>query len=302
MQKKHYLVTGGAGFVGSNLVDRLIADGHSVTIIDNLSTGKRENINPKAKFVKADIRDLKKIKPYFKKKNGVFHVAALPRVQPSIKNPLDCHDVNITGTLNVLWAAKEAKIKRIVYSASSSAYGDPEKLPAHEDLRHKPMSPYALQKFVGEEYCKLFSLLYGVETVSLRYFNVYGPRMIDTGAYVTVIKTFLNQRAKKKPLTIVGDGNQSRDFTHVFDICNANILAMENNNIGKGEVVNIGPGKSYTVNQIAALIGGKTKKIPERLEPRHSLADNTKARTILGWIPKENLESTIAKFLSGEYA
>src|SRR3989344_6068538 len=162
---KHYLVTGGAGFIGSNLTDALIADGHKVTVLDNLSTGKKENLNPKAEFVNADIRDLEKIKLVFKGIDGVFHVAALPRVQLSIENPAETNDINITGTLNVLLAAKEAGVKRVVYSASSSAYGDSTVMPLHEGLPPRPMSPYGLQKYVGEEYCRLFSLLYGMQTV-----------------------------------------------------------------------------------------------------------------------------------------
>ncbi len=294
-----YLVTGGAGFIGSNLVDALIKNGMSVTVIDNLSTGKKENINPKAKFIKADICNLKKIQPYFKNINGVFHVAALPRVQPSILNPLAPNEANVTGTLNVLWAAKIAKIKRVVYSSSSSVYGNSKILPFKETLKPNPLSPYALQKFIGEEYCKLFSKLYGIETVSLRYFNVYGPRMIKSGAYVTAIKIFLGQRERGEPLTIAGNGKQTRDFTHVLDVVNANILAMQNYKIRAGETLNIGPGKSYSINKIAKMIGGKTIRIPPRTEPRHTLADNTLAKKLLGWRPKENLEKTIKEMVAG---
>ncbi len=288
-----YLVTGGAGFIGSNLVDELLNLGHKVIVIDNLSTGKKSNINPKAKFIKADIRDLKKIKKYFKGIDGVFHLAALPRVQPSIINPLEPNDVNVTGTLNVLWAAKLAKVKRVVYSASSSAYGNNSQSPLKESFAPQPMSPYGLQKYIGEEYCKLFSFLYGLETVSLRYFNVYGPRMSGGGAYATAIKVFLNQRAAGKPLTIVGDGEQTRDFCHVKDIANANILAMRSARVGKGDVMNIGPGKNYSINQIADLIGGPKKYLPPRVEPKNTLADNALAKTLLGWEAKINLPSAI---------
>lgn len=298
---KRYLVTGGAGFVGSHIVDTLIDRGDVVMVIDNLSTGKKENVNPKAKFIKADICNLKKITPYFKKIHGVFHTAALPRVQPSIKDPLTTHNANVNGTLNVLWAAKTTKVKRVVYSASSSAYGNPESFPSKETLRPRPLSPYGLQKYIGEEYCRLFAELYGLETIALRYFNVYGPRMADSGAYLTVIKTFLNQRTHKKPLTIVGDGTQTRDFTNVFDVVHANLLAMESENVGHGEVMNIGPGKSYSVSQIAAMIGGPVAYLPARIEPKHSLADNTLARTLLGWEPKHNLPDSIKKFLTGEW-
>ncbi len=295
---KNYLVTGGAGFIGSHLTDSLINAGHKVTAIDNLSTGYKENLNPKAKFVKADIRDLKKIQPHFKNIDGVFHAAALPRVQPSIKDPITPNETNISGALNVLWAAKNTGVKRVVYSSSSSVYGNSKVMPLKEDMRPKPISPYALQKLVGEEYCRLFSFLYGLETVALRYFNVYGPRMIDSGAYVTAIKVFLNQKRRGEPLTIRGDGEQTRDFTHVFDVVQANILAMNSKNVGHAEIMNIGPGQSYSVNQIAKMIGGKTIQVPPVIEPRHTSADNTLARKLLGWKPKESLEKTIKKLLT----
>ena len=256
-----YLVTGGAGFIGSNLVDELIKLGNEVVVLDNLSTGKKENLNPRAKFIKADIRNLEEIRPAFEGINGVFHLAAMPRVQFSIENPAETNEVNVNGVLNVLIASRDAKVKRAVYSASSSVYGNTEVLPTNENIKPNSMSPYGLQKYIGEEYCRLFSLIYGLETVSLRYFNVYGWRMADSGAYLTVIKVFLNQKAAGKPLTITGDGNQTRDFTHIRDVARANILAMQSLNIGKGEAINIGAGKNYSVNQIADLIGGEKKYI-----------------------------------------
>lgn len=288
-----YLVTGGAGFIGSNLADALIGQGHKVIIIDNLSTGKKENINPKAEFINADIRNLEEIKPYFNGVDGVFHVAALPRVQLSIENPIETNDINVNGTINVLMAAKEAKVKRLVYSASSSAYGNADVLPLKEDMKPCAMSPYGLQKYIGEEYCRIFNLLYGIETVILRYFNAYGPRMADSGAYLTVIKNFLMQKSRGEAMTITGDGEQTRDFTHVRDIVRANIAAMQGKKVGKGEVINIGAGKNHSVNQIAALIGGETAYVPPRIEPKNTLADNSKARELLGWEPKENIEEAI---------
>lgn len=298
MMTKKYLVTGGAGFIGSNLVDALVKAGHKVTVLDNLSTGKKTNLNPKAKFIKADICDLKKIKPAFKGIDGVFHIAAIPRVQLSIEQPLETNEANVTGTLNVLLAAKDAGVKRIVYSASSSAYGDATTFPLQENLPPRPMSPYGLQKYIGEEYARLFALLYGFPTVSLRYFNVYGPRMADSGAYLTVIKAFLMMKAAGKPLTITGDGTQTRDFTHVFDVVAANMLAMESPNVGHGEVMNIGSGKNYSVNQIAEFIGGKSTHIAARLEPHDTLADNSLAKKLIGWEPKEDLPSAIRKLLA----
>lgn len=284
------LVTGGAGFIGSNLTDALIDQGHEVTVLDNLSTGKKENINPKAKFVEADITNLEQIKPHFEGVDYVFHLAALPRVQVSIEDPVTTHNININGTLNVFLAARDAKVKRVVYSASSSAYGDTNVLPTKEDLLPAPMSPYGLHKYVGEHYARLFSLLYGVETVSLRYFNVYGPRMAFEGSYCTVIAVFMQQKKEGKKMTITGDGTQTRDFTYVGDVVAANILASKSEKVGKGEVINIGAGKNYSVNEIADRLRGETQNIESRIEPHDTEADNSKARELLGWQPKVELE------------
>ncbi len=292
-----YLVVGGAGFIGSHLVDELIGLGHKVSVLDNLSTGNKSNINRKAKFIKADITNLEKIRPVFKSQDGVFHLAAIPRVPLSIEKPGETHEANATGTLNVLIAARDAKVKRVVYSSSSSVYGNAEVLPVHEGLRPQPISPYGLQKYIGEEYARIFSLLYGMETVSLRYFNVYGPRMADAGAYLSVIKTFLNQKAASAKLTIVGDGEQTRAFTHVEDVVNANILAMRGKKIGRGEAINIGSAKSYSVNYIAELVGGPKAYITPRIEPKHSMADTAKAKELLGWSPKITLEKGIRELL-----
>lgn len=248
------IVTGGAGFIGSHLTDELIKLGHKVIVIDNLSLGKKEYINPKAKFYKIDIRNLNKIKPIFKKADFVFHLAAHPRIQPSIINPLPSFKNNALGTLNVLIASKEAKVKRVIYSASSSVYGDQKSLPLKEDMVPKPKNPYAVSKLIGEQLCKMFSDLYGLDTVSLRYFNVYGPRQLQKGAYATVIGIFLNQLKNRKPLTIVGTGEQKRDFTYISDVVNANILAMRVKRNLKGEVINIGSGKSYSINEVAQFV------------------------------------------------
>ncbi|MGD0976818.1 MAG: SDR family oxidoreductase [Minisyncoccia bacterium] len=291
------LVTGGAGFIGSNLVDALIAEGHQVTVIDNLFTGKKSQVNRKAKFVRADICEPKKIKPYFKNIDWVFHLAAIARIQPSIKDPVPTIYNNIIGTLNVLLAARDAKVKRVIYSASSSSYGDQQTLPLHEKMSPRFKSPYSLSKYVGEELCRLFSNLYGLKTVSLRYFNVYGSRQLLTGAYATVIGIFLDQIRAGKSLTIVGDGKGERDFTHINDIVRANILAAKSDKIGQGELINIGTGKNYSVNKVAEMILGLSKKptgavnIPARPgETRRTLADNSKARELLGWKPTISLE------------
>ena len=293
MYMKHYLVVGGAGFIGSHLADELINQGHKVTVLDNLSTGSRDNLNPKATFVEADITDLEKIRPAFKDVDGVFHLAAVPRVPYSIEHPIETHNANVNGTLNVLVAAKDAGVKKFIYSASSSAYGDAQTMPLHEELQPRPISPYGLQKYIGERYCHIFSLLYGLKTVSLRYFNVYGKRMAGTGAYLSVIKTFLQQKSAGEPLTITGDGKQTRAFTHVSDVIRGNLLAMESDKVGSGEVINIGSPKNYSINYIAELVGGPKQYITPRIEPRDSMADVTKAKNLLGWEPKIELEQGI---------
>jgi len=287
------LVTGGAGFIGSNLVDTLIERGDEVRVIDNLVNGKKENVNPKAELVVEDIRNLEKILPYFKDIDVVFHLAALPRVQYSVQYPRETNETNITGTLNVLLAAKESGVKRVVYSSSSSVYGNNPDLPLKEWMKPCPMSPYGLHKLVGEEYARIFSIFHNLETVSLRYFNVYGPRMNEEGAYTTAIAIFLRQKKNGEPLTITGDGTQTRDFTHVRDVCRANILAAESKNIGKGEVINIGAGRNFSINQIAELIGGHKINIPPRIEPHDTLADNSLAKKLLNWEPQIKMEEGI---------
>jgi nucleoside-diphosphate-sugar epimerase len=283
------LVTGGAGFIGSNLVDALIGRGDEVIVLDNLTTGKRENLNPKAKFYEGDMRNLAEIKPLFEGIDYVFHLAAFPRVQPSIEDPVNSNDINLNGTLNVLVAARDAKVKKLVYSASSSAYGDQPEMPLKETMPAHPLSPYGLQKYMGELYSRLFSEIYGLPTVSLRYFNVFGERQALEGAYCLVMGIFVKQRLEGKPMTIVGDGEQKRDFTYVGDVVRANILAAESDKVGKGEAINIGRGKNYSVNELAEMVGGPTEKMPSRIEPRETLADNTLAHELLGWHPLTEL-------------
>ena len=293
-QRKKVLVTGGAGFIGSHLVDALIEKGFDVVVIDNLSTGKKENLNPGAIFHKLDIRDLEKIKTVFDGVDYVFHLAARTRVPYSIEFPAESHSNNVSGTLNVLLAAKDAGVKKLIYSSSSSVYGEQEKLPLHEEMLPNPKSPYALQKLMGEKYCYLFSKLYGLPTVSLRYFNVYGPRISFEGSYILVLGVFLQQKIKGEPLTIEGDGEQSRDFTYIEDVIRANILAMESDRAGKGEVINIGAGNNHTINKIARLIGGEIIYKPARKgDMRHTLADNQKAKELLSWEPTVFIEEGI---------
>jgi len=290
------LVTGGAGFIGSNLVDALIEKGWSVVVIDNLVAGKRENVHPDAEFHQVDIRNLEAIVPLFKGIDYVFHLAALPRVQPSIQNPILFHDVNVNGMLHVLIAARDAGVKKLVYSASSSAYGDQTQMPLHEEMKPNPMSPYALHKHIGELKAKLFYDVYGVPTVSLRYFNVYGKRQPIEGAYTLVMGIFTRQRLAGEPLTIVGDGEQRRDYTSVIDIVRANIMAAESDKVGKGEVINIGRGNNYSVNEVAEMIGGPTVSLPSRLEPRETLAHNLRAKELLGWEPTVDLPDWVKEY------
>lgn len=290
------LVTGGAGFIGSHIVDRLVASGHEVVVLDNLTTGKRENVNPKAALAEVDVADFGAIAPHFKNCKAVFHLAALARIQPSIENPLPYNDANITGTLNVLWAAHKAGVKKVIYSASSSAYGDQQKFPLTEDMVARPKTPYSLQKYVGELYCQLFSKLYGLPTVCLRYFNVYGPRQILEGAYAAVIGIFLRQAGAGEPMTVVANGGQiRRDFTHVSDVVEANILAWQKDVPG-GEVINIGTRKNYSIREVAAMVGGKTVDIPPRPgDALVTLADNSKAAALLGWSPKVTFEEGVSR-------
>src|SRR3989344_5524717 len=294
------LVTGGAGFIGSNLVDALIEKGHDVLIIDNLSTGKKENINKKADFIEEDLRNYDKIHPLFEGVDFVFHEAALPRIPLSIEKPQESNDINIKGTLNALVAAKFFGVKKFIYAASSSALGSNASIPIREDSQCYPLNPYALQKYVGELYCKIFFDIYGLPTVSLRYFNVYGPRQPREGSYTPVIGIFLTQNKMGQSLTITGDGGQTRDFTHVYDVVRANILAMKSEKAGSGETINIGGGCNYSVNAIASLVSSETSHIPMRPgEMRDTLADIAKAKELLGWQPEIGLEEGIKMLLCG---
>tara|TARA_B100000214_G_scaffold358195_1_gene318494 strand:+ start:172 stop:1080 length:909 start_codon:yes stop_codon:yes gene_type:complete len=294
-----YIVTGGAGFIGSNLVDLLITKGHEVLVIDNFSSGKKENCNDKASYHEIDLSEqsnFNKIKEVLDGADGVFHLAALPRVQESIDNPLHFEKNNTLSTVNILKACSEKNIKRLVYSASSSAYGNTVSLPSREEDPIDPISPYAMQKYYGEVCCRMFNNVYGIETVSLRYFNVYGERQSLEGAYALVMCVFARQRLNNEPLTIRGDGNQTRDFTHVQDIARANLLAMQSQKVGKGEVINIGNSDSRSVNDIARMIGGPTINIDPVVEPKATLADNTKAKELLGWRPSIVIEEWVPKY------
>lgn len=293
------LVTGGAGFIGSNLVDALIEQSNEVVIIDDLSTGKRTNLNPKAKHYeislhKASVVELVEILTGVQ---VVYHTAALARVQPSIQNPVRYNEANVTSIVNLLTACVNAGVKRVVYSASSSAYGNAIIFPTPETHFTDSLSPYGLQKYIGELYCKMYSKVYGIDTVCLRYFNIYGPRMNFEGAYKTVIGVFAEQKKMGIPMTIANDGNQRRDFTYVKDVVSANILAGNSKETFVGEVFNIGNGGNVSINEVADMIGGDKVYGEIRLEPFETLADNNKAKTMLNWQPKGNLRKFIEEDL-----
>ena len=293
------LVTGGAGFIGSNLVDQLILEGNEVHVIDNFISGKKENCNDKAIYHNLDISVVEHIdtfKKIFEGVDTIFHCAALARVQPSILNPLKYEVNNTLGIMNILKAAADVKVRRLVYSASSSAYGPTDNLPSKESNPINPISPYANQKYYGELCCRMFSEVYGLETVSLRYFNVYGERQNLGGAYATVVGIFINQILEGKPLTINGDGSQRRDFTYVKDVVSANILASNSLKVGSGEVINIGSGKNISINELADMFGTEKKYMKPVNEPFANLADIRKAKELLNWEPLKDLDSWINEY------
>jgi len=298
---KNILVTGGAGFIGSNLVDRLVELGHNVFVIDDLSTGFIEYVNPNADFLMLDLsqaNNVCNIESYIKTNNIelVFHVAALPRVEPSIIDPFTSHKINIDGTVNLLEAMKlcGTQVKRIVFSSSSSVYGQPQNVPTSEDEPCNPMSPYALHKQIGEQYLKLFSDLYGLEAICLRYFNVYGNRQPTIGSYVPVIGIWMEQLKQGKPLTVTGDGNQVRDFVCVDDVVQANVKAAFDCK-EKFAIYNVGSGTQYSLNQIISdMFGVKNVKfLPERIEPKLTMANIKLARKELGFEPQVSLKEWI---------
>ncbi len=294
-----YVVVGGAGFIGSNLVDKLIENKNEVIIIDNFTTGKKSNLNPKASVLNLDVSNISNYDKIVHSMSGadtVFMLAAKARVQPSIENPLEYEINNTIGTLNILKCASDAKVRRFVYSASSSAYGDSKKLPLKENFDANPMSPYGAQKYYGEVMCKVFAKVYQIQTVSLRYFNVYGERQNIDGAYALVMGIFIYQRLNNQPMTINGDGEQRRDFTYVGDVVSANILASSSENVGNGEVINIGNGDNRSVNQIAEMIGGPTINLDPILEPSETLADNSLAKKLLNWEPTQKIEDWVKKY------
>jgi UDP-glucose 4-epimerase len=283
------LVTGGAGFIGSHIVDALIARGDEVICVDDKSAPQNDQFywNDAATNIAADIRDLHE--SLYHGVDVVFHLAARSRIQPTVNNPSECFSVNVLGTHRVLDCSRLAGVKRIVYSASSSYYGHASKPPFLEYAPKGCATPYSLSKWQGEEVCDLYTKLYGLSTVSLRYFNVYGPREPLKGEYAPVMGLFKRQRDAGQPMTIVGDGKQRRDFTHISDAVQANLLAAEK--LGVTGPINIGTGKNYSINDLAVMIGGDRLYISDRVgETRETLANNMRAREELGWSPKVNLE------------
>ena len=293
------IVTGGAGFIGSHLVDKLIEQEVKVIILDDCSTGKLDNINPRACYMNTDITT---IDPniFLSEETDIdtiFHLAAKTTVQESIQDPILYNNVNVKGILNVLELAKNLKVKRVVFSSSSSVYGD-AKTPTSESYPLDPLSPYALNKLIGEQYCKLYSKTYNIDTVCLRYFNVYGDRMNNEGGYKLVFPIFKEQLLNNKPLTINNDGEQRRDFVCVKDVVNANILVAKHKLNFRGDIYNVGNGKSYSVNEIADMFSGKKQYGNKVIEPFETLADTSKMDLDLNFKPKDVLKKWIKKYLN----
>lgn len=295
------LVTGGAGFIGSHMVDRLVADGHDVLAIDNFACGRPENLaqhqgNPRVRLIRGDIAEVDLL-PLFEGIDWVFHLAALADIVPSIENAVPYHRTNVDGTVTVLQAARHAGVKRFLYAASSSCYGIPDVYPTPEDTPPKPMYPYALTKWVGEQYVLHWGQTYDLPVVSLRLFNVFGPRHRTAGTYGAMFGVFLAQKLAGKPYTIVGDGSQTRDFTFVTDVVDAFVTAAASDL--KGEVMNVGSDGTYSVNRIVELLGGDKVHIPKRPgEPDCTWADIGRIKSRLGWKPKVSLEEGVAALLA----
>ena len=300
------LVTGGAGFIGSNLTEALLQRGHSVRVLDDFSTGKKENLvfdktDPSLEIVEGDIRDLNTCQKAVRGMEYVFHQGALPSVQRSVEDPESSNAVNVGGTLNILLAARDHGVKRVMYAASSSVYGDTPTLPKHEEMPPNPLSPYALQKHVGEHYCRLFYQLYGLETISLRYFNIFGPKQDPNSLYSAVIPKFIDALLQGCSPTIFGDGEQSRDFTYIDNVVHANLLAISAKRL-QGNIINIACGSRTSLNQLISILQKvlKSGSSPVYQEARkgdvkHSLADITRAKELLNYEAQVQIESGLEK-------
>ena len=301
---KTVLVTGGAGFIGSNLSEDLVKRGFNVKVIDNLATGSIKNleaIKDKIEFIKGDITDLKLLKSAMKYVDFVLHHAAISSVQKSLEDPIRVNKANVEGTLKVLIAARDCNVKRVVYASSSSVYGDSPISPKREYMRNNPLSPYASTKMMGEYYCKQFSKLYGLDTISLRYFNVFGPKQNPDSQYAAVIPIFIKKIMNEQRPIIFGDSTQSRDFIFVQDVIEANILAMKTKK-GSGEVINIACGEPIKLNKLVMMLNkildrkiNTTFTKPRQGDIKHSVADITKAKKMLGYEPKISLEEGLKK-------
>lgn len=291
------LVTGGAGFIGSHLTDRLLSMGQEVVVIDNFSNGRPQNLsrhagNKNLTVQTADIAEFEKIEPHFKGVDWVFHIAALADIVPSIENPAQYHRSNVDGTISVLEASRKHGVKKLVYAASSSCYGIPDTYPTPETAPIRPQYPYALTKNIGEQMVMHWGQVYKLPAVSLRYFNVYGPRSRTSGTYGAVFGVFLAQKLKNKPYTVVGDGTQTRDFTFVSDVVEACVAAAQSNL--KNEIFNVGSGRPVSVNRLVELLGGEVVYVPKRPgEPDCTHADVTKIRKSLNWTAKVSIEEGV---------
>ena len=296
------LVTGGCGFIGSHLVDKLLSTNMEVDVIDNLSTGRLENLkhqegNKNLKIHRLDIADHKKIVPIFEGIDYVFHLAALADIVPSIENPLFYHSSNVDGTINILEASRNVGIKHFVYAASSSCYGIPDIYPTPETAEIRLQYPYAVTKNLAEQYVIYWHQIYGLPVTSLRFFNVYGERSRTSGTYGAVFGVFLKQKLAGKPFTVVGSGEQTRDFTYVTDVIDACFLASQNKNV-IGEIMNVGSGNTYSVNRLVELLEGEIIHIPKRPgEPNRTFADISKIKNLLDWKPKISFEEGVKKVL-----
>jgi len=299
-----YLITGGAGFIGSHIVEELVRRRERVRVLDNFSTGRRENLAPfleHVELVEGDLRDLSTVRRVAEGVDYILHQAALPSVPRSIADPLTSNDSNVTGTLHLLIAARDAGVKRVVYASSSSVYGDNPTLPKREDMSPAPKSPYAVSKLAGEYYCRVFAQAYGLETVCLRYFNVFGPRQDPASQYAAVIPKFITALLRDEPPTIYGDGHQSRDFTYVSNVVRANLLAATAPDVS-GRVFNVACGERYTVLDLVAvlteILGTHITPVhtaPRPGDVRHSLADITAAREALGYRVEVNFHEGLRR-------
>jgi UDP-glucose 4-epimerase len=291
------LVTGGAGFIGSHLVERLVEDGHEVVVLDNFASGRRSNLATVAdtgrlEVIEADIADFGTIDRYFDGVDWIFHLAALADIVPSIETPLRYHRANVDGTVNVLEAARRHGAKRFVYAASSSCYGVPAVYPTPEATEARPLYPYALTKHLGEQCVLHWCSVYRLPSISLRLFNVFGPRHRTTGTYGAVFGTFLSQKLAGRPFTVVGDGTQTRDFTFVTDVVDAFVTAAKSDI--SGEIFNVGSGNTYSVNRLVELLDGPRVSIPKRPgEPDCTFADITKIKRLMGWSPRTSFEKGV---------